>query len=336
MAPSATDEPRTDREAAFGGLTLRQGGWVLLLAGALVVLTLVLHGVRIARTRSHPAIGDGRDIRSYRFDLDTATVPLERIVASGLPRDGLPALDDPPTIDARTLGPRPTLAGVRKLHGTDRVLGVRIGGTTRAYPLWILAWHEVVNDTLAGVPILVTYNPLSDAAVVFDRRVAGRELRFGFSGLLYNSNLLVFDRQPRPEDSSLWSQLRFEAVAGPAAARGDRLTVLPCVVTYWKHWRTRYPETSVLLPLRPLRQRYRRDAYKAYFGTQRLRFPVSPLPPADSLPLKTPVVATLEDGRWRVRRCDRFELPALWDRTARVHAFWFAWYAMHPDAVLEP
>ncbi len=333
MPPPPTDEPAADRTPA---LTFRTGGWVLVLAAALVGLTLVLHGVRMVRTRSRPAIGDGHDIRSYRFDLDSATVPTGRIIASGLPRDGLPALDDPPVIDARTLGPRPMLSGVRKLHGTDRVVGVRIGGQPRAYPLWILAWHEVVNDTIAGTPILVTYNPLCDAVVVFDRRVAGRTLRFGFSGLLYNSNLLLFDRQQRPQDSSLWSQLLFRAIAGPAARRGERLTVLPCVVTYWKHWRTRYPDSTVLLPDRRLRERYRRDAYKAYFGTPRLRFPVEPLPPAGTPPLKTPVVAEFRAGRWHVRRCERFELPAIWESTPRVYAFWFAWYAMHPDSTPAP
>lgn len=328
-------QPGSPDENHSPPLTFRTGGWVLALAAVLVGLTLVLHGVRMIQTRGRPAIGNGHDIRSYRFDLATATVPLDRIVASGLPRDGLPALDDPAVIDARQLGPRPKLSGVRILHGTDRVLGVRIGGQVRAYPLWILAWHEVVNDTLAGVPILVTYSPLCDAAAVFDRRVGGQTLRFGFSGLLYNSNLLVFDRQPRPEQSSLWSQLLFGAIAGPAARRGERLSVLPCVVTYWKHWRTRYPETTVLLPVPPLRERYRRDAYKAYFGTPELRFAVCPLPPAGT-PLKTPIVAVLRDGRWHVRRCDRFELPAIWDDAPRVHAFWFAWYATHPDSTLEP
>ena len=102
----------------------------------------------------------------------------------------------------------------------DLVIGLSLHGEARAYPLEILALHEVCNDTLGGEPILVTYQPLCDSAVVFERRVDGHTREFGVSGLLYNSNLLMYDRHPeQPQDESLWSQLQFRALAGPAAAQ---------------------------------------------------------------------------------------------------------------------
>ena len=103
----------------------------------------------------------------------------------------------------------------------------------RAYPLRVLVWHEVVNDTVSGLPILVTYNPLSEGIAVFDRRVAGRTLSFGVSGLLYQSNLLMYDRDGTRGAESLWSQLQARAVSGPAAGAGQTLELVPFALARW-------------------------------------------------------------------------------------------------------
>jgi hypothetical protein len=127
------------------------------------------------------------------------------------------------------------------LNDGDRVIGVERGGLTRAYPLRVLNWHEVVNDEMAG-PVLVTYCPLCGSGVTAERRVAGEATRFGVSGLLWNSDLVMYDRLT----GSLWSQLLGTAIHGPRT--GDTLQFIPSNLTTWGAWRESHPETSVLLP----------------------------------------------------------------------------------------
>ncbi len=152
-----------------------------------------LYAAGVVRRRAHP-IGDGRHVASYGFTLEPCLVPRALLVASGMPKDGLAALVDPPVwtglqADAARVGHG------RFLVPSDRVVGVRLGGAARAYPLRMLVWHEVVNDTLGGVPIAVTYDPLCDSAVAFRREVRGETLAFGVSGLLFDSNLVLYDRR---------------------------------------------------------------------------------------------------------------------------------------------
>lgn len=119
------------------------------------------------------------------FSLERATIPIEDILQGGPPRDGIPALTDPRVIAAEA-APWPDEA---------RVIGVEIDGAARAYPLAILNWHELVNDSLGGTPILVSYCPRCGTGMVFDREVAGTSRQFGVSGLLYRSDMLLFDRE---------------------------------------------------------------------------------------------------------------------------------------------
>jgi hypothetical protein len=165
--------------------------------------------------------------------------------------------------------------------------------------------------------------------------VAGETLEFGFSGLLFNSNLLMYDRRRSGPDAagggqteSLWSQLLLRAVSGPAV--GTRLTLLPAQVVIWEQWRRGRPDTRVILP-DPARKRvYKRDAYAHYYATGEPRFPVQPLPAREGLPWMTPVVAERHDGAWRLTRAV-FDLPLPNEETPKVYALWFAWHAHHPD-----
>lgn len=317
-------------------LDFRSGGWVLLLAGALMLGIVGWRLAAIWPTVRHPAVGDGHNVYTYRFDLFNLTVPADQLVAGGLPRDGLPALVDPPVIRADEIVPGVRLAGVRALHDGEPVIGVVVNGEARCYPHWVMVWHEVANDTLGGRPILVTYSGLCDSSVVFDRAVGGRVRAFGVSGLLYNSNLLMYDRDPpEGESESLWSQLLFRAVAGPAAERGETLEILPAIVTSWLEWRLRHPGTTVLLPDPQRRRLYRRDAYMAYYGSPRLQYPVDPLPEGDRIPFKTPIVAKRTPEGWRVRLASHRGLRPAADDGPEVFALWFAWYAMHPESIVE-
>jgi hypothetical protein len=150
------------------------------------------------------------------------------------PRDAIPAITDPAfasdwTRIDRTLG------------DSHLVVGVVRDGTARAYPLSVLGNHEVVNDEFGG-PLLVTYCPVCASAVVAGRRVAGEPTQFGVSGLLYRSDLVLYDRRT----DSLWSQIMATAVNGPA--RGTRLDVVPSSLTTWGEWRGDRPDSEVLLP----------------------------------------------------------------------------------------
>ena len=131
--------------------------------------------------------------------------------------------------------------GVGYLPGPRGSVTVTLNGESRAYPLLVMQCHEIANDTLGGVPIAVTYNPLCDSVVVFDRRVGDEVLEFGVSGLLYSSNMLMFDRRPDALGESLWCQLLGRAISGPLV--DTPLAVLDAAVTDWAGWLADHPGT---------------------------------------------------------------------------------------------
>ena len=308
-------------------LTFRGGGWVLAL-GLVVAIAGVLWNLAplFSPTRERRQ-GDGRTAASYGFDLSGSLVPIDKIVSSGMQRDGMPALSDPALIPASEVGRS-------FLVGNDKVAGVSLGGETRAYPLRMLVWHEVVNDTVGGTPILVTYNPLSEGLAVFDRRVGGETSTFGVSGLLFQSNLLVYDRP----SSSVWSQLQGRAIAGPKA--GATLTLLPFALCRWSEWVGAHPETKVLAPIAEEAERYGHDVYATYASSESLKFPVDPLPPPGELSLKTRIFAAPGPAGWTITPLvvapdeRRFEVvgPSGTEPATGYYAYWFAWFATHPDA----
>lgn len=359
-----------NEDASRPRLTWKAGGGVLLLGVVLTLLAMarVLWPV-LSGPKSH-AIGDGRSVESYGFDLSNLLVSREELTAGGMPRDGIPVLDAPPLIDAAQVLALARKGRAKYLVSSDRVIGVRLNGASRCYPILAVQWHEVVNDTLGGVPIAVTYNPLCDAAVVFDRRVAGRLTRFGASGLLWNSNLVLYDRDTAAP--TLFSQLQARAIAGPLAADACSLQVLRSAVLPWGDWHRIAPETTCLARTDVYYDRYRRQPYAPYFGDDRLRFAVRPLPPAGPHRLKSPCLvlrtrdativapvssllaraeaagtATAAGGTTEVTiegkpipiHLSR-EPEAAWIEpdqelargTAVFAAFWFAWYAQHPES----
>jgi len=127
------------------------------------------------------------------FDLSQLSIPIGELRFPGLSKDGIPALTNPALIPADEASALPPEA---------RVIGAVVEGEARAYPLRILNRHEIVNDRIRDVPVAVTYCPLCDSAVIFDRRTPRGEREFGVSGLLYNSNVVMYDRGGDPE--SLW------------------------------------------------------------------------------------------------------------------------------------
>ncbi|MBM4117612.1 DUF3179 domain-containing protein [bacterium] len=253
--------------------------------------------------------GDGKHLASYGFPLTPLRIDAADIVPAGVPRDGLAALEFPARLDSAGLAALNARGRSAFLLGSDRVIGVERAGQALAYPLSILDWHEVVNDSLGGAPLLVTWNPLCGAACVYDPGAR----RFGVSGLFYASNLLLYDRaglaDARPAGGaagaeSLWSQLTGRALAGPAAARGDSLARLPFALTRWDDWRARHPQTRVIAPDPDgLARKYRRKPYTSYLGSDRLQYPVRRLPDTaapGALRLKEPVLSVWVDEARRL------------------------------------
>ena len=164
-------------------------------------------------------------------DLPPPTIDLSRLRSGGPPPDGIPSIDDP--IFYR-------VASVDYMEDNSPVLALEINGDARAYPLDIMLWHEIVNDTVGGVPVAVEYCPLCNSATVFDRRIEGRVLEFGVSGLLYNSSLVMYDRQTE----TLWSHFAGVPLYGEL---GDaELVDFPSTIAGFGQWRDAHPDGLVL------------------------------------------------------------------------------------------
>jgi hypothetical protein len=261
---AASRSPSPDRSSR--GKWFRQGGWILIPAILVTALTAFYQIRLIDRARVAPRLGDGVHVESYGFDLASCTVPREFLAGSGLPKDGLARLDFPTVVPAAEAAAVKMASSHGKyLVSSDRVVGVAVGGIARAYPLRVLTWHEVVNDTLGGLAIAVTYSPNGDVASVFDRRTRGGEvLDLAFSGLVYNANLVLYDRRPSPAEESLWVQLLAAAIAGPRS--GDTLAIVPFTVEHWGAWKERHPHTTVVRPDRAHVDQYGSEPYGNYYG----------------------------------------------------------------------
>jgi len=149
-----------------------------------------------------------------------------------VPRDAIPALDEP-SFEA--------VGDIDWLAAREPVIEVQIDGDARAYPLQILTWHEIVNDVVGGTPVTVTFCPLCNTAVAFERpSIDGETTTFGTSGRLYNSNLVMYDRATE----SYWTQATGQAVTGPAT--GQQLERIPAQIVSWADFRDAFPGGKVL------------------------------------------------------------------------------------------
>ncbi len=215
--------------------------------------------------------------QEYFENRPKAIIRLDEIRWGGVRRDGIPPLQHPKMIAARE---------ATYLQDDNVVFGVDIDGDVRAYPKRILAWHEMVKDTIAGRELNGVYCTLCGSLVLYDTTIGGVHHELGTSGFLYRSNKLMYDAASK----SLWSTLTGTPVVGALVGKGIVLKPLYLVTTTWGEWRRRHPETRVL----SLDTGYSRDysegaAYRDYFATQRLMFNVPKLD--DRLPNKAEVLA---------------------------------------------
>ena len=280
------------------------------------------------------------------FDLADALVPVDEIHWGGVQRDGIPSINQPRFVSAQDA----TFLGKK-----DRVLGVVRNGIAKAYPIRILDRHEIVNDTFSDEGVVVTYCPLCFSGMAFSISTDSIAQTFGVSGLLFNSDVLLYDHQT----GSLWSQIRSQAISG--ALRGTEIRPVVTSHTTWPDWLSRYPDTQVLSTDTGYGMNYRKSPYTEYQRSRQLMFPVENRSNKYSnkeLVLGVTIGDTFKAYPFKeMRKQDRTSfddsiggtaLTIEWhekEKFARaissdgkeiptVIVYWFAWYAFHPTTAI--
>jgi len=279
------------------------------------------------------------------FDLSNISIPAEDVLTGGPPKDAIPAIDEPKFLPIKN---------VDYLNDQDQVISFTGASTTRAYPLRILIWHEIVNDTVGDNHIAVTYCPLCGTAMIFDRQINGKQYNFGVSGLLYQSDVLLYDRQTE----SLWSQLAMEAVSGDM--RGNELDWIASEQMTFGAWKERYPDGMVLSTDTGFTRKYNTSGpYDRYFASEKTMFPVKQV--RSELKPKEWVYGVIIDDIAKAYSLSALEKkPRFTDKVGNttllinyvaeaqqltvtredkevvptVKVFWFAWQAFYPQTLL--
>ncbi|MBZ0257189.1 DUF3179 domain-containing protein [bacterium] len=298
-------------------------------------------------------VAEAKPSESPSFNLEQVSVDPKKIFAGGPPKDGIPSLTNPEFVEASEAG---------YMAPDDRVVGVNFKCGARAYPLKILQWHEVINDQCGDYCYAVVYCPLCDSTTIFNRKVDGVNLEFGVSGLVYQSNVLIYDRQDHPDDESLWSQLKGEAVSGKRM--GETLALLPHQLVTWSEWRKAYPQTKVLSDDTGHERDYTGNIYQHYFASDDLMFPVEQN--NQRLSSKEPILGLRYNGESKAYPLALLDQGVIYDvvggkkvmieKTSGncafvradtrnqqdegtldpgvdvIHSFWFSWNAFYPDS----
>ena len=217
---------------------------------AIALATAVLTTLAFSAAQGARAGRRHRLLRGWRTDTTRRSIDLRELTSGGPGKDGIPAIHRPRFLKIET--------AQRWLGPKEPVISLKIGDESRAYPLQVLMWHEIVNDTLGGVPVAVTFCPLCYTADVFDRRVDEKVLTFGVSGFLRASNMIMYDRQTE----SLWQQALGEAVVGELT--GSTLKRLPAQIISFQQFRQAHPDGIVLSRQTGYRRPYGRNPYAGY------------------------------------------------------------------------
>ncbi len=269
----------------------------------------------------------------------------DKILSGGPPKDGIPSIDKPKFVSVEEAD--------KWIRDDELILAITYKGIKRVYPLQIMVWHEIVNDNIAGDPILITYCPLCGSGIAYERKINGEKVEFGTSGKLYNSNLVMYDRKT----DSYWTQIDGLAVVGELT--GTRLTPVSIDTVAWRDWKKSNPDSQVLSQDTGFERAYGKDPYGSYYETSFLFFPVENRD--DRIHPKTVVFGIKVDGIFKAyKEEDLKELKVIEDtvndvkiKVERDNAgvvkitntgtgeeivkerdFWFAWYAFHPDTQL--
>ncbi len=272
----------------------------------------------------------------------------DQIISGGPPMNGIPAIDEPNF--------ESVVAADQYLDDNGSGIIVERAGRYRFYPFQILVWHMIVNETFSGDPLLITYDPLSESAGVFERKIGAETVSFSVSGKLYNSNILLNDSL----GETYWSQLLGQAVVGQRT--GEKLVRVPFVLTRWKEFKRKYPLGQVLSRETGAIRDYTQNPYAEYQSSYATWFAVDRHD--DRLDVKT-IVSGYDAGaqqkaypQERVREIGEIkdevggqEIVMRWDPNLETvvgytsvddqpiimqPSYWFVWAAMHPHTLLYP
>ncbi len=313
----------------------------------LIIISLVFkEQIAVAFLNSYGSNNNG-------FDLSGSLIDSRDIHHGGPAKDGIPAIDEPVFISAKQAD---------FLLDDSRVLGLEINGVAKAYPINILNYHEIVNDYFTAssdsspsknsLAVVITYCPLCGSGMAYSSTINGKNTTFGVSGLLYNSDVLLYDR----ETESLWSQLLSKAISGPL--KGSELKMLPLNHTTWQAWKNEHSDTLVLSEKTGYRRDYSQTPYSGYDKSKSLYFPVSPLnrdyhpkeyviglkilgetkayPFAELSKVESPyhetfagqeltIIFDSKNRSGKILDEDNQEIPT-------TMSFWFAWMAFYPES----
>lgn len=328
---------------------------ILIFGGILVLLVVIIGGSQFfgdsgktsteKRQGGSQAVEEGLQVLG---DAEFEEISDEEILAGGPGKDGIPSIDNPQFISTTE---------ATFLNDDEFGIGIVHKGGARFYPFQILVWHEIVNDTLPinasveGLPIAVTYCPLCRTGVTYDRRIDGETVEFGVSGMLWRSNLLMYNRS---EPESLWSQVLGRAVKG--SHTGTRLAIIPSDTVRYGDWKEAYPNTEVLSRDTGATRLYGTDPYGNYYTNTDVSFGATfadkRLHPKEYVfgvehngAFKAYVESALEVGTTRdefaggvitIRKNDIGEVRMFFneDPLPFIGGFWFSWLAVHPDTEL--
>ncbi|MCP4459122.1 MAG: DUF3179 domain-containing protein [Cytophagales bacterium] len=270
------------------------------------------------------------------FILSDLIIPLYEIKSGGVQKDGIPAILNP---------------SFQKQNDDEieQILGLSLNGIQKAYPINILNYHEVVNDMYGNQPVLVTFCPLCGSGVGFLSTAQDKKLTCGVSGLLYNSDVLLYDHQTE----SLWSQLMSTSISGEYS--GTELEMISLTHTSWKEWKRQYPESQLLSKDTGHSRNYSESPYGSYLSNEGLMFPVSKN--NKSLPNKEVILGIQVGDKFKAYPITRLkeqittekfsgtEIQIVYDKESNTawlgpessenakstRLFWFAWFAFHPN-----
>ena len=269
----------------------------------------------------------------------------DKIISGGPPKDGIPSIDNPKFVSVEEAD--------QWIQDNELVLALVYKGVKRVYPLQIMVWHEIVNDDIAGDPILITYCPLCGSGIAYERKIEGETVEFGTSGKLFNSNLVMYDRKT----DTYWQQIDGKAIVGELT--GMELKEISVDTVVWRDWKKAHPDSEVLSQDTGFNRQYGRDPYGSYYEDSFLIFPVEGRD--DRVHPKTVVFGIEIDGKFKAYgEEDLKKAGAIEDEFSGIKLkierdaagivkvtnldtgeevvkerdFWFAWYAFHPDTEL--
>jgi hypothetical protein len=286
------------------------------------------------------------------------SVPLDEILSGGPAKDGIPSIDDPKFISTSEADKWLTDGDVGTgLCLYDNTSSVAFASEEcRFYPYKILVRHELVNDTVAKQPVLISYCPLCFTGIVFERKLDGEVVEFGTSGMLWKSNLVMYNRTEVEKNESLWSQVLGEAIVGEHT--GTKLKIIPSDVVKYSDWKSLHSGTVVLSQDTGIYSSYERDPYGDYYTSEKVSFGVDF--EDDRLHPKANVLGIDIDGKFKAYHIDALEVGETTDTfngkkitinkktegeirmfvgedkkaLPYIGGFWFSWLAAHPGTEL--